>query len=147
MADFTGTTGQDTFVVVAGGPNAFRFTPATLNFSDIVSGNPNSGVLDYLVFTAGGAVLAGSFAGVTHVDALVLSDAGNTIALSDAVVAGSDAGVLSVFDGAGASSSLDTSGVGAGRTVRFVTGNGNDAFTGGAGDDFFQTTAADLTAA
>lgn len=147
MAQFTGTPGQDTFIGSTSGQNFFHFNPSTLNFNDIVTGNPNAGLLDFIVLDSVGPILPGSFASVTHVDAIALSG-GSRVTLSDSLVAGADAPVFQIFDAEGtfATNTIDTTFVGAGRSVLFNAGGHTEIYTGGAGDDYFQIRASNLSA-
>src|SRR4051812_26805597 len=101
MATFTGTGGQDTFIGSTSESNAFSFNAFTLNFNDIVTGNPNAGITDFLLITTPFPVSSGSFAGVTHVEGLSLGPTGGEISLADGVVASSDQPTFKVFDGPG----------------------------------------------
>src|SRR5262245_41797209 len=106
MATFTGTTGQDTFIgsttesntfrFDAGGPNGLQVPNLTLNANDIVTGNPNAGFNDVLVFDNNSQLIVAlresDLVGVTHVETLQLVQNDTDIVLTDAIVEKSDNG-------------------------------------------------------
>src|SRR5262245_41105743 len=110
MATFIGTEGQDTFVGSTTEQNFFNFLARELNSFDIVTGNPNAGLSDFIVFNiAGNTVFAPSFSGVTHVEAIVLNNGiTNSIALLDSMVASADTPIFTVFEDGSVSLVLDT---------------------------------------
>lgn len=142
---FTLTSATDTFTGTPSDHNVFRFTPATLQSVDTVTGGASNPFIDILEATAGGTVTAGQFAGVAGIEQLQLSSDGNSVALTDGLVGGSAVGFLNVIGWTG-NDTIDANGTTNGVTIRFYSGGGNDALTGGAGDDLFSFAAADLSA-
>ena len=147
MAVFTLTAGTDNFTGNADEYNVFNFTPTTLSASDTITGGATGGFADVLVLTAGGAVTAGQFALTTNIEQLILAAAGNTVALSNGLVAGTSfpGGVFAVIAGAGIDN-VDASGVNNGIRIAFRGNGGNDTFIGGTSDDLFLFAPGDLTA-
>jgi Ca2+-binding RTX toxin-like protein len=137
MAVFTGTLGADSFVGAADEADTFRFTPATLAAADTVGGGGGA-VVDTLQFTAGGAIAASAFGGVSGIERILHAASGNSYALSQALVAGAIGG-FELRGGAGADSVDGTAVLAA---LTFVAGGGADTLIGGAGNDSFSVLAA-----
>jgi VCBS repeat-containing protein len=145
MANFTLTSGTDTFTGINGEDNIFGFTPSTLSGSDTITGGTTAGFFDYLSLTAAGTVTGSQFAGVTNIERFYLSAAGNSVALTNGLVAGSSVtlGLFFVLGGAGVdnvdgsaitnNTPLEIAGAGGGDTL--LGGNGNDLLFGGLGND------------
>lgn len=137
MAIFVGTAGADSLIGADGEADTFRFTPANLAANDTVIGG--GGVaLDTLQFTAGGAIAAGAFANVSGIERVQSANAGNSYALTQALVAGA-VGTFEARGGTGADH-VDGSAVTSG--VLFVAGGGADTMIGGSGNDTFSVLAA-----
>src|ERR1700712_1664988 len=101
MSNFTLTSGVDTFTGIPGQRNNFFFVPADLQPTDTITGGATGGFVDVLAVTAGGTITASQFAGVTNVEELDLSASGNSVALTNGLVAGSSTGQFTVLDGGG----------------------------------------------
>jgi VCBS repeat-containing protein len=142
---FTLTPGTDNFTGLAGDYNEFHFTPSTLQSTDTVTGGATGSFLDILVATAGGTIASSQFAGVTLVEQLNLSGAGNNVTLSNGLVAGSNIGYFAVVDGGG-SDNVDASAITT-RAIVFFAGAGSDVFKGGGGNDAVFIAPADLSSA
>src|SRR3954453_10681134 len=110
MANFTLTAGLDTFTGTAGESNTFFFNPNDLQPTDTITGGATGGFIDVLSVTIGGTVTSGQFAGVTAVEELDLSSFGNTVTLTNGVVAGSSIGYFSIVETGGGGNRLDGSG-------------------------------------
>src|SRR6266481_2553526 len=98
MSNFTLTAGTDTFTGTAGQLNTFFFVPVNLQPTDTITGGATGGFIDVLSVTAGGTITAGQFAGVTNVEELDLSAAGNSVTLTNGLVAGTSNGNFSVVE-------------------------------------------------
>ncbi|MEJ0075774.1 MAG: cadherin domain-containing protein [Alphaproteobacteria bacterium] len=146
MATFTLTPGVDNFSGIAGQDNFYFFTPATLQATDTIAGAAGASFIDSMVLTASGTVTASQFAGVTGIEMIGLSSGGNTVSLTNGLVAGTGTGVFSVFGDVG-NDTVDASGVTNGIRIVFTASSGTDSFIGGNGNDVFQFNAADLTSA
>lgn len=146
MATFTLTAAADHFTGNSGENNTFNFTPSTLQTSDTITGVAAGSFTDSLQLTAAGTITAVQFSGVTNIDELHLSDAGNIVTLSNGLVAGANGGFFSVFDGAGADT-VDGSGITNGTKLIFFAGSGADTFKGGSANDSFVIAASQLTSA
>jgi hypothetical protein len=83
MATFTLTAGADNFTGTAGQSNIYSFTPTTLSAFDTITGTVSASFWDVLQLTAGGTVTAAQFGGVTNMEALYLSAAGNVVTLAN----------------------------------------------------------------
>jgi hypothetical protein len=125
---FQGIGGNDTFI---GGTSDdfFLFAPSDATVGNTLTGG--SGI-DTIQLLAGGVVAANAFTNVTGIELLGLSNAGNTVTLTNALVAGG--GVFGVIDGTG-DDVVDGSGITSG--VAIHSNGGNDNFHGGSGNDFF----------
>src|SRR3954463_9657057 len=95
------TPGVDTFTGVAGDYNAFQLDPSTLQSTDTVTGGATGSFVDLIIVTAGGTILASQFTGVSNIEQLYLSSAGNNVTLTNGLVAGSSLGYFAVADGGG----------------------------------------------
>ncbi|MEA2879412.1 MAG: large repetitive protein [Hyphomicrobiales bacterium] len=146
MSVFTLTVGTDNFTGNSGENNTVFLTSTTLQSVDTVTGGATGSFFDILTITAGGTIAAAQFAGVTRFELLNLASAGNSVALTNGLVANSSAGIFSVIGGTG-NDSVDASGVNNGMRIAFYAGSGTDSFTGGNGNDYVEFTAAELTAA
>jgi len=146
VAVFNLTAGTDNFTGNPGEYNVFNFTPSTLAATDTLTGGATGAFVDVLVLTAGGTVTAAQFAGVTNIEQLNLAAAGNSVTLTNGLVAGSSiAGpVFSVIAGAGVDN-VNASGVTNGVRIAFRGSGGNDTFIGGTAADLFLFAPTDLT--
>ena len=144
MSNFNLTAGTDTFTGTAGEQNTFFFTPSTLQPTDTVTGGATGGFVDVLSLTAGGTITAGQFAGVTRMEELDLSAAGNSVTLTNGLVAATSTGQFTVRDGGG-DDVVDGSAINNGIGVVVQAAAGNDTFKGGAGNDIFFFAPSDLT--
>src|SRR5215510_4118851 len=78
--DTTATQSDGTGPVSSSENNYIYFRPGLdLTSSDNIEGGTAAGFSDTLVATAGGTISASDFAGVSNVEALVLSSAGNNV--------------------------------------------------------------------
>jgi large repetitive protein len=143
MSNFTLTAGVDTFTGTPGQRNTFFFTASTLQSTDSITGGATGGSIDVLSVTAGGTIAASQFAGVTNVEELDLAAAGNSITLTNGLVAGSSTGQFTIVDGGG-DDIVDGSAVNNGVGLVFQAGAGNDTLKGGSGNDIFFIAPADL---
>src|SRR3954447_24524074 len=143
MSNFTLTAGIDTFTGPPGQRNTFFFTTSTLQSTDAITGGATGGFIDVLSLTAGGAIGAGQFAGVTNVEELDLAVAGNSVTLTNGLVAGSSTGQFTIVDGGG-DDVVDGSAVSNTVGLVFQAGAGNDTLKGGSGNDIFFIAPADL---
>jgi hypothetical protein len=147
---------------LTGGSNSdtFLFDAKTFNASDTVDGGSSGTLGDILRFTTGGVIAAGAFAGTQHIERIFLSDAGNTVTLTDALVASSEGlgglpalpnGATFDFevDGGKGADKVDLSALtDASKHIEVIAGLGADTFTGSIGDDTFVFAKdADLTSA
>src|SRR6185312_9378221 len=88
------------------------------------------------------------FAGVSHIEQIVLRNGTNSITLTDALVGSADDNHLLTVNGNSGNDTIDGSAVTtAANTLIVVAGAGNDVLTGGAGADVFSFAASDLTSA
>ena len=138
---FQGNGGSDTFV---GGSvfNLSYFDASDLTAADTVTGGAAT---DAIVITSAGALAASAFSNVTGIEALYLNTAGNTVTLTDGLVAGSSTGVVGVVGAAG-NDTVDASGVTNGVSIAFYGNGGTDSFIGHGATDVFVTAAAALDA-
>src|SRR4051794_15105164 len=143
MSNFTLTAGVDTFTGTPSQRNTFFFTASTLQSTDSITGGATGGFIDVLSVTAGGTIGATQFAGVTNVEELDLAAAGNSITLTNGLVAGSSTGQLTIVDGGG-DDIVDGSTISNGVGLVFQAGAGNDTLKGGSGNDIFFIAPADL---
>src|SRR4051812_11746379 len=98
MSSFILTAGTDTFTGTAGQLNTFSFIPANLQSTDTITGGATGAFIDVLSVTAPGVIAASQFAGVTNVEEIDLSASGNSVTLTNGVVAGSSNGNFSVIE-------------------------------------------------
>src|ERR1043165_3591215 len=138
------TSGVDNFSGQQNENNVFLATPGTLNSTDTITGTQSATFADTLVLTAGGAITAAQFGGVTNIEALQLSDSGNTATLTNGLVAGAARATFAVVGGGG-NDAVDASSVTNGTRIAFYAGSGSDNFTGGNGNDYFEFAAVDLS--
>lgn len=142
IAFFSGG-GIDTFKG-GGGNDAMVVAAPDLNSTDTIHGGAG---VDNLYFSTAGNVSASAFANVTGIEAIVLANGTNNVALSASLVAGTDIGYFAVAGGTG-NDTIDASATGAGTPIAFLgLAGGDDAFTGGGGNDSFLFAAGQLTAA
>src|SRR4051812_23662994 len=99
MTLFVLTTNSDAFSGASGENNTFQFTPTDLQSTDTIAGAVGAGFLDIMEATAGGTIAASQFSGVTNIEQLNLSGAGNNITLTDGLVSGSSTGAFTIVDG------------------------------------------------
>src|SRR3954470_10034347 len=144
MAFFVLTTSLDALSGVSGENNIFQFTPADLQSTDTVAGAVGAGFLDIMEARAGGTIAASQFSGVTNIEQLDLSGAGNNITLTDGLVSGSSSGAFTIVDGGG-DDVVDGSGLSSTIPLVFAAAAGSDALKGGPGNDAFVFAATDLT--
>ncbi len=134
---FVGTAGTDTFTGGAGN-DIFEFSAATLANADTVKGGGGS---DELLMTTAGTVLAG---GVSGVGIYELGNGGaDSLTLANANFTGVAGASITVYGG-NAGNTVDASGLTGANRVIFVGTAGTDTFTGGAGNDIFEFSAANL---
>src|SRR6266850_983953 len=126
MSVFTLTSSADNFTGNAGETNTVFFTPTTLQSVDIITGGATGSFFDILTITAAGTFAASQFAGVTNFELLNLSSAGNNVALTNGLVAGSSTGIFAVVGGSG-NDAVDASGVNNGMRIAFYAGSGADS--------------------
>src|SRR3954469_19772298 len=143
MSSFTLTAGTDTFTGTAGQLNTFFFVPANLQSTDAITGGATGGFIDVLSVTAPGIIAASQFAGVTNVEEIDLSASGNSVTLTNGLVAGSSLGYFNVVE-SGGNNSVDASSLTT--TVAFQAASGTDTLKGGSGNDVFLFAPSDLTA-
>ncbi len=137
MAIFNGTAGADSLIGADGEADTFRFTPANLTADDTVIGG--GGVaLDTLQFIAGGTIAAGAFANVSGIERVQSANAGNSYALTQALVAGA----VGTFEARGGTGADHVDGSAVTSAVLFVAGGGADTMIGGSGNDTFSVLAA-----
>ena len=144
MAIFNLTPGVDTFTGLAGEKNTFRLTPTDLQPADTITGGATGGFIDVLSVTAGGTITAGQFAGVTKIEELDLSAAGNSVTLTNSLVGRSSTGIFNVQENGG-NNVVDASGVTNNTSILFQTASGNDTLTGGTSGDIFSFAPSNLT--
>src|SRR5215213_6021325 len=137
---FYAGAGIDAFIG-GNGNDYVEFAPAELTAADSVNGGNG---FDFLAFSTGGAIGAAALANVTSIEEVLLSNAGNSIALSNVFVAGADNGVMSIVDGTG-NDTVNASGISNGRRIAFFTSSGNETFIGGNGSDYLAFHAGALT--
>lgn len=126
MASFKGGKNKNDFFRGTKRADQFLFDPADLNSGDVVDGY---GGTDTLVFTAGGVVTADRLRNVEGIERIQLSDAGNTIMLTQLLVETAADSTLVVRGGSGADK-IDASEI-----EYLVTPTGLVRLFGGAGDD------------
>ena len=140
-AVFVGGVGADSFTGGAGN-DIFKFSAANLAATDTVKGGLGS---DELVMTTAGTVRAGL---VNGVESYLLANGGkNSLTLANANFAGGVTGASITVVGGNAGNTVNASGLTGVNRVVAVGGAGADNFTGGAGNDIFKFSAANLAAA
>ena len=142
---FNLTPGTDTLTGLPDDYNAFSLDAATLQSTDTVTGGAAGGFFDVILVTAAGTLTTSQFSGVTNIEQINLSSAGNNVSLTNGLVAGTSTGFFTVLDGGGD----DTVNAGAVSTkpIVFYAAAGADTFIGGGGNDAVVFAAADLTSA
>jgi Ca2+-binding RTX toxin-like protein len=136
---FIGTAGTDNFTGGAGN-DIFEFSAANLAATDTVAGGAGT---NYLLMTTAGTVMA---VGVSAVEVYDLANGGaNSLTLADANFTEVTNSAITVNGGNGGNM-IDASGLTAANRVIAVGGAGTDDFTGGAGNDIFEFSAANLAA-
>ena len=139
-ADASGVTNTNTIVFNAGsgvdtlrggaGNDSFVFSAAAdLAATDVVAGG---GGVDTIWLNGAGTIAAGAFAGVSGVEALVLSAGGSNVTLTNGLVGTSSTGTFAIGD-RGGDNVVDASGITNNTPILFFAGTGNDTFKGGNG--------------
>lgn len=143
MTTFRGTTGVDSFLGKAGVADIFQFKVTELQAGDNAAGGNGAGS-DRLSLLDGGAVdLTAVGTGLSGIETIALSAAGNQLILLENMLVG---GVISVTAGAG-DDTIDASAFSKAARVSVTFGQGNDTVLGGAGSDLFRADPGNLTAA
>jgi hypothetical protein len=138
---FYASSGSETFKGGSGN-DAFVFAAAELTSADIVQGGAG---FDNLYLTTAGTVAATAFDNVSGIEGLVLNSGGNSVTLTNSLDTGASVGYLTVAGGVG-NDTVDASGVTNSIPIAFFgTTGGNDAFTGGNGNDSFLFAAGTLS--
>jgi len=138
--NLTGGAGIDSLV---GGNGVDTFTVATLaHFVGLLSPETISGGAgnDILSITATGTVNASDLLAINSVETISLASAGTqTVVLSDAVFTANGATTLAITEVAGATISVNASGLSAANSVQITTSDAavNQTLVGGAGNDTF----------
>ena len=109
------------------------FAADELTSADTVTGGS---AIDTLYFLTPGEVAATAFANVTNIEGLGLDPGGNTVTLTDSLVAGSSIGSFRVGGGAGADI-VHASAITNATPITFATGSGANNLKGGNGFDVF----------
>jgi len=135
------------------GAATFVFAPKNLDAADVLVGGTG---IDSLQLSGSGAVAAAAFSQVSGVEKLILSGAGNTVALTDAITFNADTSIafnghaldFMVVGGKG-NDNVDLSQITKTDYLGILAGAGNDKLTGSAGKDtwFFFLNPGDLTSA
>ena len=145
MADFTGTSGVDTFSGSDGAADSFTFAVANLSSSDTVIGGSGTPI-DLLAFSTSGTITSAMLAGVSGIERIQLFGSGtNAITLTNALAGGAYGAVLGVIGGSG-NDTVDGSALTGANAIDVTSNGGNDIFKGGAGADIFRFTAGNLNA-
>lgn len=146
MALKTVTAGEDHLSGEDNENNFFLVCPALLSPQDTITGVASINFIDALILTCSGTVTAAQLAGVTGIEVLQYHPGGNSVFLSNQLIATSDLGFLVVVGGGG-NDVADASSVTNGGRVLFFAGAGTDTFLGGNGNDYIEFNAAELTSA
>ena len=134
MAIFTLTSGTDNFTGIAGENNTFNLTPATLQSTDVITGEATGTFEDRFVLTQGGTITAAQLAGVSGMELLLL-DAATNITLTNGL-AGTGSGLFTIGGSAGGQGdTIDGSQITNGAGFLVFAGDGTDTVTGGNGND------------
>ena len=134
MAIFTLTSGTDNFTGIAGENNTFNLTPATLQSTDVITGEATGTFEDRFVLTQGGTITAAQLAGVSGMELLLLEAATN-ITLTNGL-AGTGSGLFTIGGSADSQGdTIDGSQITNGKGLLVFAGDGTDTVTGGNGDD------------
>ncbi len=140
----TALAGRDTFRGGLG-TDSFRFNAADLTSLDIVQGGSGASS-DAIVLLTAGTVEAAGLTNVSGIEALSLAAGGNAVTLTNAMVGSANNTLLTVFSSAG-NDTIDAASVTTAANRIDVSANtGNESFTGGAGNDIFRFSPAELTA-
>ncbi len=139
---FIAGSGNDTFIGGASNDSFVMILPL-FDAADHVVGGAG---FDTLLLAGGGVLAASAFSQVSGIEALNLAQAGNNVTLTNSLVASSDAGFFSVFDGGG-NDTVDASGITNGIGIVFFAAGGNDTYLGNAGNSSFVFATGDLTSA
>lgn len=146
MAFWRLTSGVDRFSGVAAEDNVFLIEHGALSQNDVIAGGSTGLFNDALVAIEAENLSADKFAGVSNIELLYLLSAGaSTVRLANNLVANTSRGIFAVLSAAG-SDTIDASGVSIMR-IAFYAGSGDDALTGGDGNDYFEFGASELTSA
>jgi Ca2+-binding RTX toxin-like protein len=135
-----GGAGADHFKGGAGN-DIFKFSAANLTSADTVAGGGGS---DTLTMTTAGAINAGGVSGVGAIN--LAGGAANTLTLANANFSGLGNASITV-NGGSAGNTIDASALTVPNRVIAVGGAGTDDFTGGAGNDIFKFSVANLSSA
>ena len=136
MANFTLTGGLDNFTGSPGENNTFFLTPLTLQATDVVTGGATGAFIDILQVTAAGTIIASQFSGVTTIEEMLLATGGNTVTLTNGLVAGSSlSGNRFIVTGDAGQDIVDGSGITNGKVLALSGSGGDDVLLGGSGGD------------
>jgi hypothetical protein len=134
-ASLVTTSGDHVSLLGGAGADLIKFTATGLNSGDTVNGG-NDAASDHLIFTTAGKIAQAQFAGVSHIEELVLANGANTVVLGDAMVGSSDNNhQLIVFGGTGSDAINALAVTTTTDHVRFRGAGGADKFYFGSGSD------------
>lgn len=142
MATFTGQKAKNNTFTGTAGADTFRWAFADLDRLDRAVG---AGGVDVLQLTTGGPLASTALTGISGIEQIALSKAGNSVTLLNANFAGV-AGARIVVTGGAGNDTVDGSKLTGTNRIEVIAGLGTDVLKGGAGADVFRFTAAGLTA-